>query len=97
MNIKLATLVVILIATAASYGDQKHPLKLCGRWKSNETETGYWIIVRHPDGTFAEKWYYNPDYVLPGELILYWGKWSVSHRLYQSETQVQLQFSFSND
>jgi hypothetical protein len=85
MNSTLVTLIVILIATAASYGDQKHLLKLCGRWKSNVAETGYWIIDRYPNGTCAEKRYIDADDALPGEITLNWGKWSASHRMYETE------------
>jgi hypothetical protein len=86
MNIRLAILVAILAATTTSYGDQKHPLKLCGRWKSSEAPTGYWIIDRYPNGRYAQKRYLRNDYALPGEITLEWGKWSVSHKRYQEQT-----------
>jgi hypothetical protein len=82
MKTAFTILVLTCFAALTGYCGQKHPAELCGRWKSDIADTGYWIIDRYPSGAFAGKEFVNRNLNLPWQIEYFWGTWQISDNKY---------------
>lgn len=65
---------VLVLCGCFSTAHRSQPT-LVGRWQAETVPTGYWIIDRYPDGTFAKKHFLKFDSAKPAEILISWGRW----------------------
>jgi len=79
----LAFIALSLVAATISAAADDHPVKLVGRWRSENMPVGYCVIDRYSDGRLAKKKYLRNYSDQPAEISATWGRWRLRGSAYQ--------------